>query len=162
LRLLPLSLVVDLIKRRKYIEGAYKIMFKRLISSSGIFSGSDCLQTCCLQVRRFLCGLAAPLRSEKGVSMMEVVVSILIFGILLTTAVTIIRFSLVITGDAINRATVAQDMVNDLMVSDDLPSDGVIYFSFNCYATGVPVSRVSSHDVEYSDADGFLVFRPAD
>ena len=118
-------------------------MFEHIISSSGVFG----------VFRKRVLG---SLRSEGGVSIMEVVVSILMFAMLLTTAATIIRFSLVITGDSLARATESQGVVNELVLDSFTGTSGEISF----YSSVINV--VSSHEVVYLDADGFVVFRPSD
>jgi len=93
--------------------------------------------------------------NNRGESIMEVLVSFMIFAILLTTAVAVVRSALVITGEQIARATTAQDLVNDLVGLDDsaLTEVGVIEFSIG----GTSVS--STHAIVYAD-DDFVVFRP--
>jgi hypothetical protein len=48
---------------------------------------------------------------------MEAIVSLLVLGILMTTIVAVIRFSMVMTGNSIREATVAQESVNDMILT---------------------------------------------
>ena len=57
------------------------------------------------------------LRSKNGESIMEAIVSLLVLGILMTTIVAVIRFSMVMTGNSIREATVAQESVNDMILT---------------------------------------------
>jgi len=92
--------------------------------------------------------------NNRGESIMEVLVSFMIFAILLTTAVAIVRSALVITGEQIARATTAQGVVNELVLDDsELNDAGVIAFSIG------GTSVYSTHSIVYAD-DDFVVFRP--
>jgi len=105
-------------------------------------------------------GIADVIKPDRGESLMEVIVSILIFTILLTTAVAIIRSSLVITGNMIADATAAQHSVNEFILDDaGLSESGEINFSF--YDSG-GTAFFSSHTVDFAHENGILVFRPQD
>jgi hypothetical protein len=49
---------------------------------------------------------------------MEALVSLMILGILMTTIVATIRFSMVLTGDSLNKADIAQEGFNELILGD--------------------------------------------
>jgi Tfp pilus assembly protein PilV len=58
------------------------------------------------------------LRSRSGESIMEALVSLLILGLLLTTIVSIIRYSTAMTGQSMRVALIEQNTVNSLMLED--------------------------------------------
>jgi hypothetical protein len=75
------------------------------------------------------------LRSSNGETVMEAVASLLILTILLTSIVYMIRFSLVLTGDTIVTASVAQEEINDIIRDDYGVGGGVtaqIIFDSEC------------------------------
>ena len=55
------------------------------------------------------------LLSKRGETIMETIVSLVIMGLLITSLLAIIRFSLVLTGDALSNASVSQSGFNDLI-----------------------------------------------
>ena len=88
---------------------------------------------------------------------MEAVVSLLILGILLTTIVSIIRFSMVLTGSSVSNATSAQELINDLTFEDftGTPSAAAtLHFS----STNIDIQ--AEHSVEYNTEDGIIAFVP--
>lgn len=87
---------------------------------------------------------------------MEAVVSMLILGILLTTVVSIIRFSLVMTGNSVSDATAKQDAVNTLITTDFAGTTKTL--SFKSTTPGIMID--TSHSVTYLTEDGITVFRP--
>jgi len=64
------------------------------------------------------------LRSKSGESIMEAIVSLLILGMLMTTIVSIIRFSMAMTGDSIRDATATQIEMNNLKFDDFIDTSG--------------------------------------
>jgi len=58
------------------------------------------------------------LRSKRGETLMEGIVSVLILGILMAAVVSIIQFSIRTTGDAILASTEAQETVNRIINQD--------------------------------------------
>ena len=104
------------------------------------------------------------LRSKRGESIMEALVSLLILGILMTTIVSIIRFSMVVTGDSVRRATIAQTEINRLMfdiydIDPDInpggnEAQGALTFSNS--ELGVE----TMHDVVFYTNEGIIAFRP--
>ena len=66
-------------------------------------------------MRELICRIKKALDSKRGESIMEAVVSLLILGLLMTTIVTIIRFSLVMTGNSIINAGKTQEEINNLI-----------------------------------------------
>lgn len=133
-----------MLKRKFQLSGAIKALRTRLKNK---------------QMRGSLKGLANSLRSERGESIMEVVVSILIFSILMTTALAVVRTSLIITGNRIFEATESQENVNSFIVNDDRLTrlGGIITFTF----TDIDGYEVESyHDIVLSPVGDILVFRP--
>jgi len=53
--------------------------------------------------------------SKRGETIMETLVSLLIMGILITSLLSIIRFSLVLSGDSLRNAADSQGRFNDLI-----------------------------------------------
>jgi len=101
--------------------------------------------------------------NNRGESIMEVLVSFMIFAILLTTAVAIVRSALVITGNQIVRATEAQTDANDLVRDEDLLTIGdiEIVFSVDSIIIGGLGVDASHYIVRNEDNDyDFVVFRP--
>jgi len=116
--------------------------------------------------------LGGIIKSESGFSIMEAIVAILLFTMLTTTAFSVIRTAMVITGNTMESATQSQRLVNAL-VSDsweddnsndfDFPDgdvhDGeIIVFTFEGSAGTV----IIEHSVEVFDGDDFFAFRPSD
>ena len=98
---------------------------------------------------------------------MEIVVSLLIMGILITTIMTVIRLSLVMTGDSLSRAREAQVTFNDLILNNDGAYNGgtaellftITVVPFDPDDTAPPPTYVI-HDVELSGDDNIVAFRP--
>lgn len=141
-----------MIKRKFQLSGATKAFRTRLKNK---------------QMRGSLKGFANSLRPERGESIMEVIVSILIFSILMTTALAVVRTSLVITGDRLAAATSSQEEVNDLFLNKWSPEPGtdppVITFTGRIIlpdGTLGSVSIKSDHEIDLYDKNGKLVFRP--
>ena len=86
---------------------------------------------------------------------MEALVSLLILGILLTTIVSIIRFSMIMTGNSINDAAAAQDLVNELMI-EEYPSSNTGLLTLSI--PGIMIT--AEHNVLYYSEDGITAFRP--
>ena len=74
-----------------------------------------------------------PFKSSKGESMMEVLVSLLMLGILLTSVVTIVSFSMGLTTQALTNATATQDAFNRIRTlayaGDDSTTTSVLAFT---------------------------------
>ena len=60
---------------------------------------------------------------------MEAIVSLLILGILMTTLITIVRFSMTMTGNAINEAEDAQNAFNNLILENYTGAGGTLTFT---------------------------------
>ena len=74
------------------------------------------------------------LRSKRGETIMEAIVSLLILGIFMTTVVSIVRYSLVMTGMALSEATAAQTGFNQLIHEDfgsPPPTSVILTFSLD-------------------------------
>jgi len=69
---------------------------------------------------------------------MEAIVSLAILGILMTTLVSIVRFSMVMTSSAMSRATEAQDGYNLLILENYAGTGGTITFSSRAITPGNP------------------------
>ena len=97
------------------------------------------------------------LRSKRGESLMEAIVSLLILGILMTTIVSVIRFSMTMTGTSIRDATITQSDMNSLRLEDlgenlspvllTITADGYIQID-------------ASHDVELHVENNIVAFYP--
>ena len=86
---------------------------------------------------------------------METLVSMLILGILLTTVVSTIRFSLGVTGDSLRNAEESQTHMNNLVTGNFTTAPHVLTFSSaNITITG------TKHNVKYIAEDGLVVFLP--
>ena len=93
---------------------------------------------------------------------MEAVVSLLILGILMTTIVSIIRFSTVITGNSLSNADNAQELSNRL-ITEDYPADSIseLNFSFTKNEPGTPEIFIETkHDVAFYQEEGLIAFHP--
>jgi hypothetical protein len=105
------------------------------------------------------------LRSKGGESIMEAVVSLLILGILMTTVVTIIRFSMVMTGNSIINAADSQEGFNQIITVESgafSPSTLTLTFSHVPDPDAfVPVIDVN-HLVNPATEENVTAFRPAD
>ena len=69
---------------------------------------------------------------------MEAVVSLLILGILMTTLMTIIRFSMSMTANAINEAEEAQNAFNELIFEEYSEAGGTLTFSTSAVSVTNP------------------------
>jgi len=94
------------------------------------------------------------LRSKSGFTIMEAIVSLLILSILLTTIVTIIRFSTSMTAKSIASADAAQDRFNTLILEDYIGGVETITF------TSDDADIEASHEVDLYNADGIVAFTP--
>ena len=90
---------------------------------------------------------------------MEAVVSLLVLGILMTTIIGIIRFSMVITGSTLADATTSQNDFNRLMQEEyDAPVSGSLVFRPDGTIPGFFEAR---HDIEVTNqVPGAFAFRP--
>lgn len=92
------------------------------------------------------------LRSKRGESLMEAVASMLILSILLTTIVSIIRFSLAMTGESLADAEKSQDEFNELVLNkSDSSSEANLTFS-----SDYPINATHSIDL-HTDKDGNII-----
>ena len=90
---------------------------------------------------------------------MEAIVSLLILGILMTTIVSIIRFSLVMTGISLNEAAVAQTGFNDL-IHEDYPSAPAVPLTFTLDFDNPFINIEASHNVILYNEENTLAFMP--
>ena len=104
--------------------------------------------------------------SRKGESVMEAVVSLLILGLLMTTVLSIIRFSLVMTGDSLNRARENQNEINNLIRGNyPVSTTAALTFSSVGGAAVTPDGIISAtHDIviniQGADAQNVVAFIP--
>jgi len=98
------------------------------------------------------------LQSKKGFTIMEAIVSLLILGILLTTVVTIIRFSTSLTSTSITAANEAQDRFNSLILEsfDEYSSSYEAIVTFASDSIDIEVSQ----DIIIYGEDGIVAFAP--
>ena len=89
---------------------------------------------------------------------MEAIVSVLILGMLLTTIVSIIRFSMVMTGNSIRESTVAQEIVNSLVLED---LTGLATSSQVLTITSADDSFSASFSITLYNEDNIVAFYPA-
>ena len=89
---------------------------------------------------------------------MEAIVSLLILGILMTSIVGVIRFSLVMTGNATRDATLAQEIINDFKLAPTGGTPGEMRFQFQVAGTTV----VATHNIRVFEDDvyNFVAFHP--
>jgi len=101
------------------------------------------------------------LRDRRGETIMEAIVSLMILGILLTTLMTIVRFSMAITENAIEEAADAQVVYNVLINTEFSGTGGTITFT-PVTSPGAPVFTINpSHAITISTADpDIIAFRP--
>ena len=86
---------------------------------------------------------------------MEALVSVLILGMLMGTIVSIIRFSLVMTGNTLRDATVSQTEINDLILDQyPAPAKGKVTF------TSADAEIDAGHDIVYYSENGIAAFYP--
>jgi len=86
---------------------------------------------------------------------MEALVSVLILGILLATVVSIIRFSMALTGHTLRDATVSQTEMNDLIL-DKYPQSKTGTLKF----TSTDAEINAEHDIVYYSENGIAAFYP--
>lgn len=86
--------------------------------------------------------------NKKGETIMEAVVSLLILGMLMTTVLTMIRFSLALTGDSLTNARENQEEINNL-IHDIYPNSSNTNVTFYSVisASDVPDGVISSAHV---------------
>jgi len=86
---------------------------------------------------------------------MEALVSVLILGMLLGTVVSIIRFSLALTGNTLRDATAAQTEINDLILDKyPAPAAGVLKFT----STNAAIN--AEHSIVFYSETGVTAFYP--
>ena len=108
--------------------------------------------------------IKAIFNSNKGESLVESVISILIFSVLLLTITLTIQTALLITANATQGANTAQDNVNSIIT--DLPPqahNASITFNFEYTLVGETDSKILSpvtHNVNTINENGFRAFRP--
>jgi len=95
------------------------------------------------------------LLSKRGETIMEALVSMLILGILLTTIVSVIRFSMALTGNAVNDAAASQEIINDL-IHENYPSGNTVELSFQSTTFDIDVR----HNVVLYSTDDVTAFSP--
>jgi len=111
-----------------------------------------------LNLKQLKTRLKNVLQSKRGFTIMESVISLLILGILLTTIVTVIRFSTSLTSASIIAANEAQNRFNTLILEnyDEYPSSLIATVTF----TADDVDIEASFDVVVYDEDGTIAFVP--
>ena len=85
---------------------------------------------------------------------MEAIVSLLIIGILMTTVISVIRFSMTMTGNSITRAEASQNDFNDIIFENYNDNPSTILISAD--------NIVATHNIFVSiDNNGEIIaFRP--
>ena len=86
---------------------------------------------------------------------MESLVSVLILGMLLGTIVSMIRFSLGLTGVTLRDATVAQTQINDLVL-DRYPAPAAGTLTFSSTSAGID----AKHEIVFYSDSGITAFYP--
>ena len=90
---------------------------------------------------------------------MEALVSILILGMLMATIVSVIRFSMVMTGNTLMAATEAQNEINNLKFDDYAPNSGT--FATGELTLSNPVWEIkATQSVELYSDNGIIAFYP--
>jgi len=98
------------------------------------------------------------LRSKRGFTIMEAIISLLLLAILLTTIVSIIRFSTSMTAASIINAETVQDRFNALILEDfDGYTTGETTVTFS--STDIP-DVTATHSIVLYEEDGVIVFTP--
>jgi hypothetical protein len=97
------------------------------------------------------------LRCKRGESIMEAVVSMLILGMLMTTVVSIIRFSLFLTGNTLDNASRAQERFNALIHET---YDGTVVTLTFATGSSSPFDISAEHEVTQS-VDEEAAFKPS-
>ena len=102
------------------------------------------------------------LRSKIGESIMEALVSMMILGILMTTVVSIIRFSMVMTGRSLANANGTQAAFNVLINTDFPGTPETLEFSLESSPGTGLFSVVANHGVIASSGGEInaTAFRP--
>jgi hypothetical protein len=96
---------------------------------------------------------------KNGESIMEAVVSMLILSMLLTTIVSIIRFSMVMTGNSISSALHEQEYFNDL-VQDNYENSEQVEIIILSVDGELPDGVINAkHDIEFNTS-GDIAFFP--
>ena len=96
---------------------------------------------------------------------MEVVVSLLIMGLLLTSIMSIIRYSLAMTGDALTRSRRAQDIFNSYIINDGIYSGTSVDLTFTGWIVTDPEENppkkekllTAEHPVKLAEIDDEIV-----
>ena len=97
------------------------------------------------------------IQSRKGESLMEAIVSLLILSILMTTIVSVIRFSMVMTGISIREATLTQNDMNNLRLEDLGASLSPVRLTF----TSEDYSQIEAfHNIEFHAENNIVAFYP--
>jgi Tfp pilus assembly protein PilV len=92
------------------------------------------------------------LKSRSGETLMEGMISILVFTILLTAVTSIIAASLRITSTATREAAAMQEAVNDVLEGDGENRDDSITFTVN--------GETITVDITETKKAGFIAFTP--
>jgi len=112
-----------------------------------------------LKLKKLKIKLEKSLRSKSGETIMEALVSMLILGILLTTVVSTIRFSLGVTGDSLRDADASQLISNDLSTGNLTGGTQItVEFKYNNPTLNMAIN--TTHDALYKEEDGIVAFRP--
>jgi len=113
------------------------------------------------------------LLSKRGESIMEVVVSLLIMGLLLTSIMSIIRYSMAMTGNVLSNARIVQNEVNKFIHDNDnsifFTGTERIRFTGRINALTTPATPITpfiaAHDVDLAAENdlipNIIAFRPA-
>lgn len=97
------------------------------------------------------------IRSNKGETIMEGIVSLLVLSILLLVVTTMIQTALRMTSVSIQNAKESQDVFNDVALSEYSDSESAeITFSFSFSGT----SMSAAHDIIVNKDGGIIAFAP--
>jgi len=90
---------------------------------------------------------------------MEALVSLLILGMLMATIVSVIRFSMVMTGNTLANATAAQNEINNIKFDDYASNSGI--FSSGALKLSNPIWNIKAeHSIELYSDNGIIAFYP--
>jgi len=99
------------------------------------------------------------LSSKSGESIIEALVSLLILGMLMATIVSVIRFSMVMTGNTLADATAAQNEINNLKFDDYASNSGT--FSSGALTLSNSAWNINAaHSIELYSDNGIIAFYP--
>jgi len=110
--------------------------------------------------QKLIAKIKKSLRSKRGESIVEAIVSFVILGMLLTTVFGIIRFSLVMSGDSISDANADQAHVNELVLEDDSRWSAAVTAEIVFRSVDPALDIEAVHDIQLYDQDGMLAFIP--